>query len=844
MDEWTPAVPSNGWMNRLIKRIRSTLHLDVSPDFDLEHTPAGRSISLRREPPFWARLTAGTSPGPFSFRRVLLKRDGTWADVVARADRAIAYYGGTGPGADVGRRVLMRDVGLGKEYRFFLPRRGPTGDGCAEVRISALIVGCGCKIPGVKARLYLGAVQIGTEQTTGTAGSVSWSSTDIPELVFSEGYSIVVEPPAIYQGQTVVLGTIPCIHSEGITLAPADGYMCSVCCPGVPIARNLTVNGDPATANDIGTVLSATDTIDPPCTTWNGSTDVPSSTITWRLDRACNIWIVVISGYLEWTVEPALEGGGFGPSEFRSRTCAIMEGVALGAFDCLLPTDVSLDFPGDFFLQWGGFFSEGYLLDFLYFSASAGLTWPYERVEIAANGDRHTFAFHGGPATGTTWHILEADPVLDRPTVLPGTVTTGQLCVRAVAAGCTAFESGPVIAGLSAEIINASTAGSVASGTTDADGKFCATVDLGKTYDLKVTSGDCVSTRRVYLPGSCEAVPAPAAYDVIVCCAVVCIDVSGHFADDADDADPTALQDSQVTGPDGVVRTTDSSGRVCLNLTTDQMQNLAAVEGDCATRLLPLVILGPGSTSTSDGPWLRRCATVPVPCGQTEEGAAASPTAVTLYGLKRNDGSDAYNRLPAALATTCPPPNCANEGWSGLIPVSEDVQTDHDTYAWDDGTSSGTYSLLGGLAGATTRLNLDTERFDGLTPTTWSPFDPAKPPQRVEHVATHSASFTTRDGTTFGAGGHLWLCGNELIVSFTKSGFDPTAEGVEVLNVPSALVEGSGVGTASAIFLHYKPLDFDVCDLTSGATSATQTAAVGDYPRDWTIRWTRGVLPP
>jgi hypothetical protein len=66
---------------------------------------------------------------------------------------------------------------------------------------------------------------------------------------------------------------------------------------------------------------------------------------------------------------------------------------------------------------------------------------------------------------------------------------------------------------------------------------------------------------------------------------------------------------------------------------------------------------------------------------------------------------------------------------------------------------------------------------------------------------------------------------------------------VEILNVPSALVEGSGVGTASAIFLHYKPLDFDPCNLTPGETSATQTAAVGDYPRDWTIRWTRGVLP-
>jgi hypothetical protein len=284
------------------------------------------------------------------------------------------------------------------------------GDGdCPEVLITALITGCGCKIPGVKARLYRGGVQVGPERTTDTAGSVSWSSTDIPGLVFSADYSIVVEPPSIYQGQTVVLGVIPCLHTEGITLTPADGYMCSVCCPGVPIARNLTVNGDPATANDIGTVLSATDAIDPPCTTWNGSADVPSSTISYRLDRACNIWIVVLSGYLEWTVEPALEGGGFGPSEFRSRTCAIIEGVALGAFDCLLPTDVSLTFPDSFFLQWGGFFSEGYLLDFLYFSSSLALDWPYEQVIIAANGDRHTFAFHGGPADGppgTSWRRI------------------------------------------------------------------------------------------------------------------------------------------------------------------------------------------------------------------------------------------------------------------------------------------------------------------------------------------------------------------------------------------------------------------------------------------------------
>jgi hypothetical protein len=151
-------------------------------------------------------------------------------------------------------------------------------------------------------------------------------------------------------------------------------------------------------------------------------------------------------------------------------------------------------------------------------------------------------------------------------------MTTGQLCVRAVTAGCTAFESGSAIAGLSADIINSSTSDIVASGTTDADGKFCATVDLGKTYDLKVTSGSCVPARRVYLPGSCEAAPTPAAYDVIVCCAVVCVDVSATSRTTPTTPIPRPLEDAAVTD----ARRNDagheriSTGRIAC-MTTDQI---------------------------------------------------------------------------------------------------------------------------------------------------------------------------------------------------------------------------------------------------------------------------------
>jgi hypothetical protein len=428
-----------------------------------------------------------------------------------------------------------------------------------------------------------------------------------------------------------------------------------------------------------------------------------------------------------------------------------------------------------------------------------------------------------------------AFPSFGSPAVWDGTPTTPTeqtIRVTARGLGCPDGTLGPTQAGV---LVQASNGLETVSGTTDGSSMVDLVVHHGGTYQISAPDAGCPESTFELDVFTCDTVITA---DLVLCCPAVCLDAIAVPADDVEGSLEAPMEAAEVTidGLGGGVLTTDAEGRSCLTLGPDAMARLPVPGEDCTVRSAVVRV-------RKDG-FLDRCVPVIFTCGVDAAAAAESPTAVRLYGLKRSDAEDAYNRLPAALATTCPPPNCANEGWDGLILVSEDVQTDHDTYEWDDGTSSGTYSLLGGLAGATTRLNLDTERFDGLTPTTWSPFDPSKAAQRVEHVATHSASFTTRDGTTFGGGGHLWLCDDELIVSFTKPGFDPTAEGVEILNVPSALVEGSGPGTASAIFLYYKPIGFDPCDLTAGETSATQTAAVRDYPRDWTIRWTRGVLPP
>jgi hypothetical protein len=717
-------------MNRLIRRIRSTLHLDVSPDFDLEHTPAGRSISLRREPPFWARLTSGTSPGPFSFRRVLLKRDGTWADVVARDDKATAYYGGTGPGPATGRRVLLRDVGLGKEYRFFLPRTSGVGTGhlCLPCPIPRrdLTVRTVCTLfdntlPTADRTLHYRANCLAITATTPHNPAVGAQLGNFVPYWYSDVYD--------------------CGDEQAPIEAPFDA-------PAGPFYyRVILLCGRDGTHG-----LSET----------SSTTRVQLRVYVWPTEEAANAAFVL-----------------------NDETCDTLD----------LPIEEATGYPVYVF-QGGG--------------ASPIVGACCSPFHVA-------FPSLGG------WAVWDGTPT---------TPTSQTLRLTARGLGCPDGTPGPTLAGVN---VQASNGLETVSGTTDGSGVVELVVHHGGTYRITAPDSGCPEAAFDLDVFTCDGVLES---DFVICCATACLDAIGVPADDVEGSLESPMEDAEVTidGLGGGVQTTDAEGRVCLTLGPDAMSRLPVPGEDCTVRSATIRI-------RKDG-YLERCAAITFTCGVDAETAAGSPTTVRMYGLKRSDGTDAYNKLPPALADTCPAPDCTLEGWDGLIPVSEDVQTDHDTYAWDDGTSSGTHSLLGGLAGVTTRLNLDTERFDGLTPTTWSPFDPAKPPQRVEHVATHSASFTTRDGTTFGAGGHLWLCGNELIVSFTKPGFDPTAEGVEILNVPSALVEGSGVGTASAIFLHYKPLDFDVCDLTSGATSATQTAAVGDYPRDWTIRWTRGVLPP
>jgi hypothetical protein len=263
------------------------------------------------------------------------------------------------------------------------------------------------------------------------------------------------------------------------------------------------------------------------------------------------------------------------------------------------------------------------------------------------------------------------------------------------------------------------------------------------------------------------------------------------------------------------------------------------------------VILGPGANGTRRtvrGSPLRDA--VSVPCGQTEEGAAADPTAVTLYSLQRIDDTDAYVRPAAGLEGLCDDPGCGVEGWAGrAIPVAQDILTSTDEYTFDDGFGADVYSLLpAALIGAVTRLFLDLERFDGDVPTTYSPWDGimGTPAQRVEYHASYTASWTPRGGgSPYSVGGHLWLCeGRGLIVSLETTGVDLLSDPPpERLNVPAGLPEGSAL-TAAVVFLWYE-FDFDPCDLTGGTEGETVANALdGSHDRTWSLSHTPGVDPP
>jgi hypothetical protein len=405
---------------------------------------------------------------------------------------------------------------------------------------------------------------------------------------------------------------------------------------------------------------------------------------------------------------------------------------------------------------------------------------------------------------------------------------------------------GPAVSGGDVTFHWPGTLGVTYTGTTDGSGVYCHAVARAGRWDITVEVDGCEVTGSAVVAQCTGTVNV----ELYHCCGHACVGVGGLFADDADDADPTALEGSAVQTLDGVtLGTSDADGRACITLTSAEMLALSGAMGDCSTRLLPVRVLGPGATEDDDGPWLRRCVTVPIVCGRTLEDAQADPTTVVMSGLKRIDDTDAYVRPAAGLEGLCDDPGCGVEGWAGrVIPVAEDVQTDHDTYTWDDGLDSGVYNLLGTGAGAVTRLFLDTERFDGTTPTTWSPWDAVAgvPAQRVEYTAPHSFAWSSRTGGFSSSGGHLWLCqGKGLIVSHEVTGFDPTAEtGLDRVFVAPTLPEGGGMGTTEVVFLRFD-FDFDPCDLTTETESATVANALGSGNNlDWSVVQVPGVDPP
>jgi hypothetical protein len=239
-----PGLPDVRLVNRIVQNVRRLARLVLGPGLDQTWTTSGRSLSLSSpEPSFHARLTGGTgtASSPFRFRRVRLMPDGTWKELTSVDEKSVAFEANLQAVA-TNRIVLLRDVGVAGEYRFFLPRS--PGTGCALITITASVTGCNCPIPGATAQLLKNGVAVGSGVLTGADGKAIWSSINFPSLtVGATGFSIKVSAP-FYQDQTVSRNALVCGDNPStITLVPRTGYTCTSCCPGVPGPINTFVDG-------------------------------------------------------------------------------------------------------------------------------------------------------------------------------------------------------------------------------------------------------------------------------------------------------------------------------------------------------------------------------------------------------------------------------------------------------------------------------------------------------------------------------------------------------------------------------------------------------------------------
>jgi hypothetical protein len=239
MDDWTPARPGEKWTNRVLERARRLYRLSLGTGLVQTYTPAGRS--LWRDPPessFYGRLVSGTSGGPYNFRRVAGALDGTWKDYADRDDKAVAYQANlqTVPVPSV---VLLRDVGLGDEYRFWTPRYGAMVEDCTGSGITVTVHGCaGALLPGATVTVSLGGVTQGT-CTTDASGVCN-----VP-LTAAGTYTVSISAYCFTTQENTVTVVCGVGATLSVTLTPLADCLCPdsslPCCTSI-LPRNPTLS--------------------------------------------------------------------------------------------------------------------------------------------------------------------------------------------------------------------------------------------------------------------------------------------------------------------------------------------------------------------------------------------------------------------------------------------------------------------------------------------------------------------------------------------------------------------------------------------------------------------------
>jgi hypothetical protein len=165
--------------------------------------------------------------------------------------------------------------------------------------------------------------------------------------------------------------------------------------------------------------------------------------------------------------------------------------------------------------------------------------------------------------------------------------------------------AGAVVVGATVEIEG----GTPSSGTTDSEGRFCAEVDQAGPATVTVTNGECSDEFTIEVPVCGD--PDEAVF--ILCCATLCLVL---YEDGTDPLEPIVNAEVDL-GPLGVYPT-DAEGKVCIELTAEQM-DLLAPGPTCVDRVIEDVRITRAATET-ETELLERCVTLTAACGVDQTG--------------------------------------------------------------------------------------------------------------------------------------------------------------------------------------------------------------------------------